>query len=149
MKFYLGADHKGFALKNQVREHLTHQGHSVEDEGALTFEKDDDYPQYAYAVATKMLGEEDGQALGILVCGSGQGMAMAANRVHGIRAALVWSTKEAKAARHDDDANILVLAADMTDPETALEIVDAFVHEKFSGLERHERRLKQIEELYG
>lgn len=148
MKVYLGADHKGFELKNVVREHLQHKGFDVADKGALTLELGDDYPKYAYSVVTAVLGEEkDGR--GILVCGSGQGMAMAANKVRGIRAAVVWSPAECRAARRDDDANILVLPSDMLDTETALVIVDNFMNQKFSGEERHRRRLKQIEELYG
>jgi ribose 5-phosphate isomerase B len=144
---YLGADHKGYELKNIIREHLEHNKFKVEDKGALTFEKGDDYPKYAYIVATEILGDDDGK--GILVCGSGQGMAIAANKVRGIRAALVWSPAEARAARHDDDANILVLPADMIDTDTALAIVDNFLEQKFSGEERHQRRLDQIEKLYG
>lgn len=149
MKVFVGADHRGYELKNQVREHLAHQqGFEVEDEGAIELDKHDDYPQYAFAVAAKVLGEED-PVYGVLVCGSGQGMAIAANKVSGIRAALVWSPAEARAARRDDNANVLVLPADMIDPETALAIVDDFLSEKFSGEDRHKRRLKQIEEIYG
>jgi ribose 5-phosphate isomerase B len=151
MKIFLGADHRGFAMKNLVREHLEHSDHEyvVEDEGALTEDKHDDYPRYAYTVATKILGEEAGEAFGVLICGSGQGMAMAANKVRGIRASLVWSPAEARASRHDDDANILVLPSDMIDDDTALAVVDEFLETKFSGAERHRRRLEQIEELYG
>ncbi len=147
MNIYIGTDHKGYGLKNIVREHLQHKGVKVEDKGALTYEKGDDYPRYAYFVATEVLGDDDG--VGILICGSGQGMAMAANKVRGIRAALVWSTAEARAARHDDDANVLVLPADMIDTDTALAIVDDFLSQKFSGEERHQRRIDQIEQLYG
>jgi ribose 5-phosphate isomerase B len=147
MKVFTGADHRGFELKNQLREQLQHAGHEVEDEGALTLDQQDDYPRYAYTVTTKVLGEDG--SLGLLVCGSGQGMAMAANKVRGIRAALVWSPAEARAARHDDNANILVLPADMIDGDTARAIVDEFVTTEFSGEERHRRRLEQIEELYG
>ncbi|HSX41658.1 MAG TPA: RpiB/LacA/LacB family sugar-phosphate isomerase [Candidatus Saccharimonadales bacterium] len=149
MVVFLGSDHKGFEMKNQVLDHLAHKGIGVEDEGAVTFNKDDDYPKYAFSVCTKLLGEGDGEAYGILLCGSGQGMAMAANKVPGIRAALVWSPQEARAARHDDDANVLVLPANMIDIDTALAVVDAFIDQKFSGLERHKRRLEQIEEIYG
>jgi ribose 5-phosphate isomerase B len=147
MKIFMGADHKGFELKNLVREHLDHDGYEVHDEGALTYDKDDDYPKYAYSVTSGVLGEE--KAFGVLVCGSGQGMVMAANRVRGIRAAVVWSPAEARAARHDDDANVLVLPSNMIDSDTALAIVDAFLGQKFSGEERHQRRIDQIEELYG
>ncbi len=147
MNVYLGADHKGYELKNVIREHLEHKNFDVKDKGAIIYEKGDDYPKYAYAVSTAVLGDDDGR--GILVCGSGQGMAMAANKVRGIRAALAWSPAESRAARHDDDANVLVLPADMIDQETALAIVDDFMDQKFSGEERHQRRLDQIEQLYG
>lgn len=149
MKVFLGADHNGYELRNQIREHLAHQGHEVEVVGSEVQNEADDYPPIAYEATAKLLGEEDGQARGILICGSGQGMAIAANRVRGIRAAVAWSTAETRSARHDDDVNMLVLAADFTDNDTALAIVDSFLHEKFSGEERHQRRINQIEELYG
>jgi ribose 5-phosphate isomerase B len=148
MKVFIGTDHNGFELKNQVREHLEHSGFDMEDEGAMTLDPDDDYPQYAFAVTAKIVGEEV-PVFGILVCGSGQGMAIAANRVAGIRAALVWSPAEARAARRDDDANVLVLPANMIDTDTALAIVDEFLDQKFSTNPRYRRRLEQIEEVYG
>jgi ribose 5-phosphate isomerase B len=126
-----------------------HQGFSVEDCGATTLDPEDDYPQYAYDVAAKILGEEDEQALGILVCRSGEGMAMAANRVHGVRAAVVWSQDLARETRRDNHANVLSLPADFVDADTALGIVDGFIEAKPSNDERHVRRVKQVEELYG
>lgn len=147
MKIFIGADHRGFELKNLVREHLSHQGYEVEDVGAMTMVPDDDYPQYAFGVGTKVLGEEN-PVFGILVCGSGQGMAIAANKVPGIRAAIGWSVEEAKSARNDDDVNVLVLPSDMIEPDLALTVVDAFIDQKFSGEERHVRRLAQIREIF-
>ncbi|HUC21012.1 MAG TPA: RpiB/LacA/LacB family sugar-phosphate isomerase, partial [Candidatus Polarisedimenticolaceae bacterium] len=94
---FIGADHGGFEYKNQIREHLAHQGYKVEDVGAETLDPEDDYPQYAYAAATKILGEE-GPVFGILICRGGQGMAMAANRVAGIRAAVAWAPEVAQKA---------------------------------------------------
>ncbi len=149
MKVFVGADHGGFELKNQIREHLTHRGYEVEDCGAETLDPQDDYPQYAYAVTAKILGEEDDTAVGILVCRSGEGMAMAANRVHGIRAAVVWSEALARETRHDNHANVLSLPSDFIDTETALKIVESFLSEKYAQDERHVRRVKQVEELYG
>jgi ribose 5-phosphate isomerase B len=149
MKVYLGADHAGFELKNQIREHLFHRGVEVEDLGAETLQPEDDYPGYAYEVVTKVLGEEKDEGRGILVCGSGQGVCMAANRVGGIRAALVWSQEMARETRRDNDSNVLCLASRFTDEATALSIVDNWLDEKFSGEERHRRRIQQIEELYG
>lgn len=147
MKVFIAADHAGVELKNQLREHLHHSGYEVEDLGPQTVDKDDDYPGYAYAVATKVLGEED--ARGILVCGSGQGMAMAANRVRGIRAAVIWTVEGAKETRQDNNSNVLSLPARMVDADTAVAIADAWLKEPFSAEERHVRRLEQIEELYG
>ena len=147
MKVYLGADHGGFELKNIIYEHLFHNGYEVEDMGATTLDEDDDYPKYAYAVATKVLGEEDGR--GILFCRSGQGMAMAANRVRGIRAAVIWDVEGAKETRRDNDSNVLSLPSDVVDAETAIRIVDAWLTTNFSGEERHSRRLDEMEQLYG
>jgi ribose 5-phosphate isomerase B len=149
MKLYLGADHAGYSLKTTLREHLTHAGHQVEDVGAKTLDDADDYPRYAYAVASKLLGEDDGAALGILVCGSGQGMSMAANRVNGIRAALAWDPASARAAREDDDANILVLPARFVTPEQATAMVDAWLAAAFKADPKYRRRLDELEQLYG
>ncbi len=148
MKIYLGADHGGYELKNVIREHLVHAGHEVEDLGAKTLDPDDDYPRYAYDVAAKVLGGADDDR-GILLCRSGQGMAIAANRVGGIRAAIAWNSETAVHARRDDNVNVLVLASDYTTPYVALEAVDAWLDTKFSKNPRYQRRLDQIEELYG
>jgi ribose 5-phosphate isomerase B len=147
MKIYIGADHNGYDLKNVLREHLTHAGHDVEDLGADTLDPEDDYPRYAYNVATKVLGDDE--SLGIAICASGQGMAIAANRVSGIRAAMAWSPETAVHARRDDNANVLVLAPRYTDQDTCLEAVDAFISTQFSKNPKYQRRLDQIEELYG
>jgi ribose 5-phosphate isomerase B len=145
MKIYLAADHGGFQLKNSLREHLFHLGHEVEDLGPETLDKDDDYPVKAYAVATKVLGEDD--ARGILVCRSGQGMAMAANRVNGIRAAVAWNEAVAKETREANDSNVLSLAADFESEDEALKIVDTWLETDFSGEERHSRRIRELEDL--
>ncbi len=147
MKIFLGADHAGYVLKNALYEHLHHKGHEVEDLGARTLDEDDDYPKYAFAVATKVLGEDG--AMGIMVCGSGQGMAIAANRVRGIRASVVKTAEEAKETRTDNDSNVLSLPARFLDQETAFAVVDAWLETEFSGEQRHIRRLDEIEEIYG
>ncbi|HSH31464.1 MAG TPA: RpiB/LacA/LacB family sugar-phosphate isomerase [Candidatus Saccharimonadales bacterium] len=150
MKIYLGADHAGYELKNQLFEHLVHKGYEVEDVGAGTLDQADDFPRYAYDVAVKVLGGEDkDDDRGILICGSGQGVAMAANRVRGIRAAVIWNEAGAKETRQDNNSNVLSLPARMIDQETAFAIVDTWLTTKFSGAERHQRRIDQIEELYG
>ena len=147
MKIFIGADHAGFELKNQVKEHLVHRGFEVEDVGAHRHEPDDDFPPITFALTSKVLGEDS--ARGILICGSGEGVCIAANRVRGIRAALVWSQELARETRRDNDSNVLCLASRLTAEDVALSIVDNWIDEEFSGEERHVRRLKQIEELYG
>ena len=149
MKIFLGADHAGYELKNQLREHLHHAGHEVVDVGAKTLDEDDDYPKYAYLVASQLLGEEDGTALGLLVCGSGQGMSMAANRVNGIRAALAWDEASARASRADDNANVLVLPARFVAPDQAAAMTDAWLKAEFKADPKYQRRLDELEELYG
>lgn len=149
MKIYLASDHAGFELKNAVREHLFHKGYDIEDVGPETLDPTDDYPVYAFRVTTKMLGDEDDDVRGIMVCGSGQGMAIAANRVRGIRAVVAWNEEEAKASRHDDDANVLALAARFLDQDTAFRVSETFLEEPFSHAPRHKRRIEEIEELYG
>jgi ribose 5-phosphate isomerase B len=148
MKIYLGADHNGYELKNVISEHLVHGGYETEDVGAYTLEPEDDYPKYAYALTARLLGGSDDD-LGILICASGQGMAIAANRVSGIRAAIAWNAETAIHARRDDNANVIVLAPRYTDQETALEAVDAWLGTKFSKTPKYERRLEEIERLYG
>jgi ribose 5-phosphate isomerase B len=148
LKIFLSADHGGYDLKRAVYEHLIHQGYNVEDLGAKTLDAEDDFPQYAFDVTAKILGEE-GEARGILICGSGQGMAMAANRVGGIRAAVIWSVEGAMETRRDNDSNILCLAQRMTDTETNLDIVDAWLKTDFQKDPKYQRRIDQIEELFG
>jgi ribose 5-phosphate isomerase B len=147
MKIYIGADHAGLEFKTHLYEHLVHKGYEVEDCGPVVFDKEDDYPQFAYAVATKVLAGDDDR--GILICGSGQGMAMAANRIGGIRAAVIWSVEGAEETRKDNDSNILSLPARMIDEEAAFAIVDKWLETKFPGEERHKRRIAQIEQLGG
>jgi ribose 5-phosphate isomerase B len=148
MTIFLGADHAGFELKNQICEHLVHLGIKIEDLGAKTLDADDDYPRYAYYVASKILGGTDSDR-GILLCGSGQGMSMAANRVNGVRAALAWNEASATSAMADDDANILVLPARQLDTETAFKMVDAWLATEFKADPKYRRRLDELEELYG
>ncbi len=148
MKIFLGADHGGYELKNAVYEHLVHSGHQVEDLGAKTLDPGDDFPQYAYAVATKVLGEE-GDVRGLLFCKRANGMAMAANRVGGIRAAVGWDMESVMESREDNDANILCVPTLMLDQQSAFDIIDKWLETKFAAEERYIRRNQQIDELYG
>lgn len=147
MKIFLGADHGGYELKNAVYEHLVHSGHDVEDLGAKTLEPGDDFPQYAFTVATKVLGEDDSR--GLLFCKRANGMAMASNRLMGIRAAIGWDMESAIESREDNDANILCVPSLMLDPESTFDIIDKWLETKFEAKDRYIRRNKQIDELYG
>ncbi len=149
MKVFLGSDHAGFYLKEKVFAHLSKADYEVEDEGNKVLDPNDDYPQFAFAVATKVLGSEDADAKGIIICGSGQGVCMAANRVRGIRAALVWNQEGARETRNDNDSNVLCVPARMLSEEEALAIIDVWLKTPFSGAERHARRIREIEEIYG
>jgi ribose 5-phosphate isomerase B len=150
MNVYLGADHAGFKLKNDLKDRLEKAGHTVVDLGAKTLDSDDDYPKYAYLMATQILGEADEEAArGILICGSGQGMSMAANRVNGIRAALAWNEESAQAAREDDNANVLVLPARFVEPDQAWTMTEAWLKAEFKANPKYQRRLDELEELYG
>ncbi|MFA5003886.1 MAG: RpiB/LacA/LacB family sugar-phosphate isomerase [Candidatus Saccharimonadales bacterium] len=148
MKIYVGADHNGFDLKAQIADHLKRSGYEVVDEGDEQLQPDDDYPQFAGRVVNAMLADGPG-VYGILVCGSGQGMCMAANRYKGIRAALCWDIEEARAARNDDDSNVLCLSSRYTKPEDALAILQTWLNTPFAGAPRFKRRIQQLDELGG
>jgi len=143
MKVSIGADHAGFELKEKIRKLLSDQGIEVADEGTHSAESVD-YPDYARKVAEAVAG--NGTQRGILVCGSGIGMAMAANKVHGIRAAHVTSEQEARMSREHNDANVLTLGARVLDEATALRIVQIFLNTQFEG-GRHQRRVDKIAAL--
>ncbi len=141
---YIGADHRGFELKEKLKEWLKDRGLLVEDLGAHTLEPEDDYPDFALAVARKVFENPDSDR-GILFCGSGHGMDIVANKIKGIRAALGFNVAVAKQSREHEDANILVLAADWVTPDEAGEVVKTFLETKFSGEERNRRRIKKVE----
>lgn len=145
MTIYLGADHGGYKLKEEVKDWLKEWHKNFNDLGAERFEADDDYPDYAWEVAVKV-GHEHG-AMGILLCRSGQGMCIVANKAKGARAALCWNEQTAQSARNDDDANILCIPADYLSVETAKKVVHEFVFGKFSKEERHLRRVTKIKKI--
>lgn len=142
MKIFIGADHRGFKLKEKVKGWLA--GQLVEDVGAHTFDPKDDYPLYAGRVASRVA---QGEGLGILICGSGVGVDVVANKFDGVRAGLGKSAEQIRAGRNDDDMNVLVIAADYTDENEARKMVEAFLTTKFSGKARYVRRLKDIERI--
>ena len=140
MRIALGADHAGYQLKDQIKQHLEQQGVSVCDEGTSSSESVD-YPDYARAVAHDVSPKR--AELGILVCGSGIGMAITANKVDGIRAANVSTEYEAQMSREHNNANVLALGARIINADAAFRIVDTWLATQFAG-GRHERRVEKI-----
>ena len=148
MKIHIGTDHAGLDFKNIITNHLTKQGHQVTDHGAYEFNPEDDYPAFCIATAEAVMADEvDGnQSLGVVFGGSGNGEQIAANKVTGIRAALVWNEDTAKLARQHNNANVISIGARQHTQEEALHLIDLFINEPFSGDERHVRRISQIKE---
>ncbi len=149
MKIYLGADHNGFTMKNQLRGILRKLGYDVEDEGDETLDPNDDFPQFASKAIQALRVSDDADAKAILICGSGQGMCMAANRHKGIRASLCWNEAEARASRNDDDSNVLCLPARYIDEKQAEAITKVWLETAFAGAPRFKRRIREIDEIGG
>jgi ribose 5-phosphate isomerase B len=147
MKIYLGADHNGFEFKKEIALFLSHAGYDIVDDGGLTFNREDDFPQFAGKVAASLLGDGDKDSRGVLVCGSGQGMCMAANRFKGIRASLCWNLEEARSARNDDDSNVLCLSSKYLTLEETKSIIMTWLNTPFAGAPRFVRRLQQLDQL--
>lgn len=146
MKIYLGADHNGYAYKRQIADFLRLSGHTVIDDDAV-LNPDDDFPLFASQVANAILNDNDDNARGILICGSGQGMCMAANRFKGIRASLCWSLPEARSARNDDDSNVLCLSAREVDAAATQAIINCWLTTPFAAADRYVRRVKQLDTI--
>ena len=144
MRIAIGSDHAGYAMKEDLIERLRQANYTVTDVGTHSDEPAD-YPDYAAAVGAAVL---DGRAdRGIVVCGSGVGVAIAANKLKGIRAAQATDTYTAHQAVEHDDVNVLALGAQITGPRLAWELVDAFLAAEFTGEERHVRRVEKIAKL--
>jgi len=143
MTIYLGADHRGFNLKEYLKRYLAAKGYQAVDLGNAVYDKDDDYPNFAKLVAEKISANPTDR--GILICGSGAGMAIVANKFPGVRAALAVNAKQAFMERNDEDVNVLSLTAEFTTPEQAEQIVEVFLKTPFSTEERHRRRVGKIE----
>ena len=145
MQIAIGADHGGYPLNERVMEELSGAGHEITDFGTHDGSQPDDYPDYALKVGQAV---QKGEAeIGILICGSGVGAAVAANKLKGIRAALCGDTYSGHQSREHDDCNVLCLGARVVGEELALDIVRAFVAASFTGEERHRRRLEKIEAI--
>lgn len=147
MKIYLGSDHNGFHLKEKLFAYLSKRGYDIEDVGDKALDPNDDFPQFAQLAAIKLLGEEE-ESRAILLCGGGQGMAMAANRFHGIRASVIWDETEARLTRNDNDSNVLCLPSRIFETDSRWEgIVDTWLGTPFAGAERYKRRNRELDEL--
>lgn len=147
MKIYIGADHNGFALKNSLSSYLQANGYDVSDEGGDTLDPKDDYPQFAARVVTAMKVSDDKQPRGILLCGSGQGICIAANRYKGIRASVCTDAEEVIAGRNDDDTNVLCLPARLLRTGEAERLVELWLKTPFAGAARFKRRIRELDEL--
>ena len=139
MKIIIGSDHAGVDYKQKITKHLKNQNHNVKDVGTFGTESVD-YPDYAHLVS-KDVSEQ--KSLGILICGSGNGVSMAANKHKKIRAALCWNKEISKLARQHNDANIISLPARFLSINECIELVEVFINEPFEG-GRHEKRVKKI-----
>jgi len=142
MRIAIGADHGGYPLNERVIRELQESGHEIIDFGTHVGSRPDDYPDYALQVGNAVQRRE--AEVGILICGSGVGASVAANKLLGIRAALCGDTYSGHQSREHDDCNVLCLGARVVGEELALEIVRAFVAARFTGEERHRRRLEKI-----
>lgn len=147
MKIYIGTDHAGFELKEKLKTFLGGLGHMVEDKGAHTYDEQDDYPDFIRLVAEAVA--QDSDARGIILGGSGQGEAMCANRIKGVRAAVYYGGPFdiAVLSREHNDANILSLGARFIDEDEAEEVARVWLATPFSGAERHARRIAKIDHL--
>jgi len=142
MRIHIGSDHAGLDFKNRIVAHLGAQGHDVVDHGPHTLDPLDDYPVFCIPAAIATAAEPD--SLGIVLGGSGNGEQIAANKVKGIRAALVWNEATAIAAREHNDANVIAIGGRMHTEEEALALVDLFIATPFSHDPRHVRRIGLI-----
>ena len=139
---YLGSDHRGYDLKELIKKEFERNEISYTDFGDEIFNPEDDYPDYAITVGEAVANDPENNP-GLLICFSGEGMAIAANKVKGVRAALCHTEESAKLSREHNNANILVLDSKL-DLETSVEIINAFFETEFSNEERHIRRIKKI-----
>jgi ribose 5-phosphate isomerase B len=144
MRVYLGSDHAGYELKEQIIEHLTKNGHEPIDCGPSHYQDGDDYPPYCIAAATRTVA--DPGSLGIVIGGSGNGEQIAANKVTGVRCALAWSTETATLARQHNNAQLIGISGRLHTVSEALTIVDAFLTAQWSQEPRHQRRIDMLAE---
>jgi ribose 5-phosphate isomerase B len=149
MRVHIGTDHAGLDFSQHLQQHLRESGHEVVDHGPTTFDPLDDYPSFCINTALAVVRDQAAgvQTLGIVFGGSGNGEQIAANKVKGARAALVWNHDTALLARQHNDANLIAIGARQHSLTVAIELIDAFLAEPFSGEERHARRIAQLAEF--
>ncbi len=143
-KIYLGADHAGFELKEKIKDFLTELGYQYEDLGPKEYVAGDDYPDYASMVAKKTAQTK---SRGILICSSGVGMCITANKINGIRAVDAYNVKMIQKSRQHNDTNILCVGQDYIEPALVKEILKVWLETEFSGEEKHSRRVKKIADV--
>lgn len=146
VRVYIGADHRGYNLKEVLKIYLKELDYDFEDLGARELNPEDDYPDYAVEVAKKVAEDLENNR-GVLICGSGVGVDVVANKFKGIRSALLFNPEQARMSRNDDNANVLSLSADFIDENSAKEIVKIWLETPFSRLERHVRRVEKIKKI--
>ncbi|MCL4405529.1 RpiB/LacA/LacB family sugar-phosphate isomerase [Patescibacteria group bacterium] len=146
MIIYIGADHRGFQLKEAIKEYVKNLGYQVSDLGNSAYDENDDYPGFSAAVAEKVSADPTGSR-GIVICGSGVGVDVVANKFRGVRSALAFSTDQAGASRADDDTNVLALPADFLDLDTSKKIVSIWLQTPISTDPRYKRRLEEVRAL--
>ncbi|MFJ8475760.1 ribose-5-phosphate isomerase [Kitasatospora sp. NPDC094011] len=144
MRVYLGSDHAGYELKNHLVEWLKGAGHEPVDCGPHIYDAEDDYPPFCLRAAERTAADQD--ALGIVIGGSGNGEAIAANKVKGVRAALAWSVQTAELGRQHNDANVISIGGRMHTVEEAVKFVEVFLATPYSGEARHTRRIEMLSE---
>lgn len=144
MKIFIGADHKGFKLKEELKKSLMDLGLDVRDIGNTSLDQNDDYPDFAKSVAESVIKTS---GWGILICGSGQGICIAANKIKGIRAVNIFNENQAKLSREHLNANVLCLSGEEISAEQSLAVIKMWMATPFSQEVRHLRRIKKIEEI--
>lgn len=142
MRIHIGSDHAGLEFKNELIEHLVNNGHDVTDHGPYQYDALDDYPDFC--IPTAIAVSKDPASVGIVLGGSGNGEQIAANKVKGIRAALVWSTDTAVLAREHNNANIISIGQRQHTSDEVKGFIDTFIATPFSGDERHARRIAKV-----
>ena len=143
---YLAADHAGFELKEKIKAHLAERGIDFEDMGAYAYNKDDDYPDFAYKAAVKLAnGAPEDRA--IVICGSGVGVAITANKVKGVYCAQVWSKKISQSVREHNTVNAIALGAHYISDKDAFAAIDAFLSSPGATAERHKRRFGKVKDI--